>query len=49
VIQESVSLTYEPASVPQVLQFQGDQREAVRSFLVANEIATKDDVKVHGF
>ncbi|KAJ1493053.1 eukaryotic translation initiation factor 2 [Baffinella frigidus] len=36
-------------SEKEVLQFQGDQREAVRSFLVANEIASKDDVKVHGF
>lgn len=36
-------------SKEEVLQFQGDQREAVRSFLVKEEIAGKDDVKVHGF
>uniref|UniRef100_A0A6U4M8A9 SUI1 domain-containing protein n=1 Tax=Hemiselmis andersenii TaxID=464988 RepID=A0A6U4M8A9_HEMAN len=33
----------------EVLQFQGDQREAVRSFLVKEEIADKESVKLHGF
>jgi translation initiation factor 1 (eIF-1/SUI1) len=31
-----------------VLQLQGDQRDAVEKFLVANEIATKDKIKKHG-
>ena len=31
-----------------VLQLQGDQRDAVEKFLVANEIATKDKTKKHG-
>jgi len=33
----------------EVLQFQGDQREAVKSFLLKEEIADKESVKVHGF
>jgi len=33
----------------EVLQFQGDQREAVKSFLIKEEISDKDTVKVHGF
>ena len=33
----------------EVLQFQGDQREAVKSFLIKEEIADKESVKVHGF
>jgi hypothetical protein len=31
-----------------VLQFQGDQREAVMSFLIENSICTKDKIKKHG-
>jgi translation initiation factor 1 len=30
----------------EVLQFQGDQREAVKSFLIKEEISDKDTVKV---
>ena len=30
----------------EVLQFQGDQREAVKTFLVKEEICEKDDIKV---
>ena len=33
----------------EVLQFQGDQREAVKTFLIKEGIAEKDTVKVHGF
>ena len=33
----------------EVLQFQGDQREAVKTFLIKEEICDKDSVKVHGF
>ena len=33
----------------EVMQFQGDQREAVKSFLLKEEICDKDNVKVHGF
>ena len=33
----------------EVMQFQGDQREAVKSFLLKEEICDKDSVKVHGF
>jgi len=33
----------------EVLQFQGDQREAVKTFLIKEEICEKDSVKVHGF
>mmetsp|Transcript_33233 Transcript_33233/g.64891 ORF Transcript_33233/g.64891 Transcript_33233/m.64891 type:complete len:117 (+) Transcript_33233:61-411(+) len=36
-------------SKEEVLQFQGDQREAVRSFLVKEEISEKDSIKLHGF
>merc|ERR1712216_254662 len=32
-----------------VLQFQGDQRECVRKFLVRENICNADEVKVHGF
>ena len=32
----------------QVLQFQGDQRDACVSFLVENELVTKDKIKKHG-
>jgi len=33
----------------EVMQFQGDQREAVKWFLLKQEICNKDNVKVHGF
>ncbi|KAJ1965600.1 Eukaryotic translation initiation factor eIF-1 [Dipsacomyces acuminosporus] len=33
----------------QVIQLQGDQRAILREFLLAEGIATKDKVKVHGF
>ena len=33
----------------EVLQFQGDQRESVKTFLIKEEIADKDNIKVHGF
>ena len=33
----------------EVLQFQGDQRENVKSFLIKEEITDKESVKVHGF
>ena len=32
-----------------VLQLQGDQRKNVSTFLVANSLCKKDQVKVHGF
>jgi len=32
----------------QVLQFQGDQRDAVAKFLTENELAEKDKIKKHG-
>ncbi|EDV26869.1 expressed hypothetical protein [Trichoplax adhaerens] len=32
-----------------VLQFQGDQRNKIRSFLKKHQIASEDQVKVHGF
>uniref|UniRef100_A0A7S1TLC9 SUI1 domain-containing protein n=1 Tax=Erythrolobus australicus TaxID=1077150 RepID=A0A7S1TLC9_9RHOD len=31
-----------------VIQLQGDQRENVRKFLIAEEIASKTKIKVHG-
>jgi len=31
-----------------VLQFQGDQRDAVMQFLLENELADKDKLKKHG-
>lgn len=33
----------------QVIQFQGDQRERVRDFLVNMGFSNKDQIKVHGF
>jgi len=33
----------------EVLQFQGDQRDSVKTFLLKEEIADKESVKVHGF
>merc|ERR1719506_204124 len=38
----------EDEEMGQVLQFQGDQREAVMSFLIENSICTKDKIKKHG-
>ncbi|KAJ2658553.1 Eukaryotic translation initiation factor eIF-1 [Coemansia sp. RSA 1200] len=32
-----------------VIQLSGDQRQKVREFLIAEEIATADTIKVHGF
>eukprot|EP00293_Proteomonas_sulcata_P021518 CAMPEP_0184300814 /NCGR_PEP_ID=MMETSP1049-20130417/11146_1 /TAXON_ID=77928 /ORGANISM="Proteomonas sulcata, Strain CCMP704" /LENGTH=114 /DNA_ID=CAMNT_0026611641 /DNA_START=647 /DNA_END=991 /DNA_ORIENTATION=- len=33
----------------EVLQFQGDQRDSVKTFLLKEEICDKESVKVHGF
>jgi translation initiation factor 1 len=33
----------------QVIQLQGDHRQKVYNFLIEERIASKDDVKVHGF
>mmetsp|Transcript_57208 Transcript_57208/g.119625 ORF Transcript_57208/g.119625 Transcript_57208/m.119625 type:complete len:116 (-) Transcript_57208:269-616(-) len=33
----------------EVLQFQGDQRDPVKTFLLKEEICEKDNIKVHGF
>jgi len=33
----------------EVIQLQGDQRMKVQQFLISEEIATKDQVQVHGF
>lgn len=33
----------------EVLQFQGDQRDPVKAFLLKEEICEKDNIKVHGF
>jgi translation initiation factor 1 len=33
----------------EVLQFQGDQRDAVKTFLIKEEISDKESIKVHGF
>mmetsp|Transcript_13567 Transcript_13567/g.31254 ORF Transcript_13567/g.31254 Transcript_13567/m.31254 type:complete len:115 (+) Transcript_13567:102-446(+) len=33
----------------EVLQLQGDQRQAVQTFLVEEGISKKDQIKVHGF
>jgi len=32
----------------QVMQFSGDQREAIANFLIENELAAKGDIKKHG-
>lgn len=32
-----------------VLQLQGDQRKNVTAFMITNELAKKDSIKVHGF
>lgn len=39
----------EDEDLGKVLQLQGDQRKNVSAFLVSNELAKKDDIKVHGF
>ena len=39
----------EDSTMGEVLQFQGDQRDAVIEFLVGNEIVEKSKVKKHGF
>jgi translation initiation factor 1 len=33
----------------EVLRFQGDHREEIKSFLIKNEIATEEDINVHGY
>lgn len=33
----------------QVIQLQGDQRKNVSTFLVGNNLAKKDLIKIHGF
>ena len=38
----------EDEAMGQVLQFQGDQRDAVVAFLVDNELADKGKIKKHG-
>merc|ERR1711957_267466 len=38
----------EDEDMGQVLQFQGDQRDAVMNFLTENDICTKDKIKKHG-
>tara|TARA_B110001452_G_scaffold45423_1_gene34711 strand:+ start:1444 stop:1803 length:360 start_codon:yes stop_codon:yes gene_type:complete len=38
----------EDEAMGQVLQFQGDQRDAVVTFLVDNELADKGKIKKHG-
>ena len=38
----------EDEEMGQVLQFQGDQRDAVMTFLVENELAEKGKIKKHG-
>lgn len=39
----------EDEELGKVLQLQGDQRKNVSAFLVSNELAKKDTIKVHGF
>ena len=39
----------EDEEMGQVIQLQGDQRLKISQFLVENEIATKDKIKLHGF
>ena len=33
----------------QVIQLQGDQRQNVQTFLIKEKLATKDNIKIHGF
>ncbi|KAI8804706.1 translation initiation factor SUI1 [Cladochytrium replicatum] len=33
----------------EVIQLQGDHRQKIQGFLIENQIATKDKIKVHGF
>ena len=39
----------EDEELGKVLQLQGDQRKNVSAFLISNELAKKDTIKVHGF
>ncbi|KAJ3113833.1 Eukaryotic translation initiation factor eIF-1 [Phlyctochytrium bullatum] len=39
----------EDEELGEVIQLQGDQRQKVQTFLVQQEIVTKDKVKIHGF
>ena len=39
----------EDAELGKVIQLQGDQRKNVSTFLVSNNIAKKDLIKIHGF
>lgn len=39
----------EDTELGQVIQLQGDQRKNVSGFLVANKLAKKDLIKIHGF
>jgi translation initiation factor 1 len=39
----------EDSELGHVIQLQGDQRKNVSGFLVANKLAKKDVVKIHGF
>lgn len=39
----------EDEDLGKVLQLQGDQRKNVTTFIVGNELAKKDAIKVHGF
>jgi len=38
----------EDEDMGQVLQFQGDQRDAVANFLIENELCDKESIKKHG-
>jgi translation initiation factor 1 len=39
----------EDPELGKVIQLQGDQRKNVSTFLVSNNIAKKDLIKIHGF
>mmetsp|Transcript_20013 Transcript_20013/g.60473 ORF Transcript_20013/g.60473 Transcript_20013/m.60473 type:complete len:106 (+) Transcript_20013:379-696(+) len=39
----------EDTELGQVIQLQGDQRKNVSGFLIANKLAKKDFIKIHGF
>jgi translation initiation factor SUI1 len=39
----------EDEELGKVLQLQGDQRKNVSAFLISNELAKKDTIKIHGF
>ena len=39
----------EDEELGQILQLQGDQRKNVSAFLIENELAKKDTIKIHGF